>query len=248
MFPDFLIFPDWFVLIFCALLIGFNKAGLRGVSIIAVPIFAGYFGGKVSASTVLPLLLTGDLCAIVVYHKKVSWRHFFRLLPATIAGLLVGMILGHSIPDQTFRLVMAVLVLICLLLMIAKEFSTVSLKLPDHMAAHSIGGFSGGFTTMVGNAASPIMAVYLLSMNLPKEVFIGTGAIFFLTVNLMKLPIHLFVWKTMTPDTLMIDAVLVPFVLIGLLAGLKVVKIIPERPFRYFIILATLAGTIKLFF
>ncbi|OQY33633.1 MAG: hypothetical protein B6241_07480 [Spirochaetaceae bacterium 4572_59] len=247
MLPDFLTAFDWGILVLCAMLIGLNKAGLRGVNIIVIPIFATYFGGKSSASIILPLLVAGDITAIFIYHKKISWIHFLRLLPAAMLGLIAGMILGQSISDETFRLIMAVLVLICLILMIYKEFSRTPLSLPDHWASHALGGFSGGFTTMVGNAAGPIMAVYLLSMNLPKEIFIGTGAVFFLVVNLLKIPIHLFVWKTMLPHTLLLDAVLVPFVMIGMYAGLKIVKRIPEKPFRLFIIFATLTGTIKLF-
>lgn len=247
MLPEFLTAFDWGILVLCTMLIGLSKAGLRGVNIIVIPIFATYFGGKSSASIILPLLVAGDITAMFIYHKKISWRHFLRLLPAAVLGLIAGMILGQSISDNSFRLIMAVIVLICLILMLYKEYSKKSLSLPDHWAAHAMGGFSGGFTTMVGNAAGPIMAVYLLSMNLPKEIFIGTGAVFFLVVNLLKLPIHLFVWKTMVIDTLLLDAVLVPFVFIGMFAGLKIVRRIPEKPFRLFIIFATFAGTIKLF-
>lgn len=245
---DFLSWGDRAILVACALLIGANKAGLRGVSIIAVPLFAGIFGAKTSAAVVLPLLLTGDLAAMGVYRKKISRSHLLRLLPATLAGLAAGMILGGLLSDRAFRLAMALLILVCLLLMLVKEFGRRSLSLPDHWAAHGMAGFAGGFSTMVGNAASPIMAVYLLSMNLPKEVFIGTGAAFFLFVNVLKLPVHLFVWRTMGAETLLWDAWLAPFVLLGFFGGLKLVRKIPERPFRLFILLATLAGALRLFF
>jgi len=248
MLPDFLTPADWFLLILCALLIGGNKAGLRGVSIIAIPIFAGYFGGRTSVSTILPLLITGDICSVIIYRKRIRWSYLIRLLPSTLAGLAFGMVAGKVMPDRIFRLVMAVLIFTCLILMLIKEFRKNPLELPDNWMAHGTAGFTGGFSTMVGNAAGPIMSLYLLSMNLPKEVFIGTGAVFFFTVNMIKVPVHAFVWGSMTLETLMVDAVLAPFVLIGLLLGLKVVRRMPERPFRLFIIFATLAGTVKMFF
>ena len=248
MLPDFLTTTDWVFLASGALLMGMAKSGLNGVNIIAIPVYAALFGGKTSTSIILPLLLCGDLVAIITYHKKISWSHYLRLLPATILGLVAGMFLGNFIPDHSFRLVMAFIILICLILMLAKEFGRKNLAFPDHWAAHSLGGLSGGFTTMVGNAAGPIMSMYLLSMNLPKEVFIGTGAVFFLTVNVLKVPVHLFVWKTMTADTLLIDAVLALFVFAGFFAGLKIVKRIPEKPFRMLIIIATFLGTLKMFF
>ncbi len=248
MLPEFLTTTDWILLASGALLMGMAKSGLNGVNIIAVPVYAALFGGKVSSSIVLPLLLCGDIVAIVAYHKKISWKHYLRLLPAALVGLVAGMLLGQSIPDASFRLIMAVIILVCLILMIIKEFGKRTLAFPDHWAAHSMGGFASGFTTMVGNAAGPIMSMYLLSMNLPKKVFIGTGAVFFLTVNILKVPVHLFAWKTMTPDTLMIDAVLAIFVFAGFFAGLKIVKKIPEKPFRMLIIAATFLGTLKMFF
>jgi uncharacterized membrane protein YfcA len=238
---------DWLILALCALTIGGNKAGLRGISIIVIPIFASYFGGKASSSTVLPLLLLGDLFSVYIYRKSIKWSYLKQLLPSTLLGLTAGMFLGQMVPDRIFIFVMAVFILICLMLMIYKEYSSRNLILPDHWAAHGAAGFTGGISTIMGNAAGPIMALYLLSMNLPKKVFIGTGAVFFFIVNLIKIPIHLFVWESLTWETLKISLFLSPFILLGLFLGLKLVRVIPERPFRMFVILGTLIGTIKLF-
>ena len=50
-------------------------------------------------------------------------------------------------------------------------------------------GLVAGFGTMVGNAAGPVMTIYLISRGLRKQEFIGTSAWFFFIVNLSKLPI-----------------------------------------------------------
>lgn len=238
---------DYIILALCALTIGGNKAGLRGINIIVIPVFASYFGGRTSASTVLPLLILGDIFSVYIYRKSIKWSYLKKLLPSTLVGLAAGMVLGQVVPDKIFMLFMAIFIFICLILMIIKEFSSRGIQLPDHWLAHGAAGFTGGFSTMVGNAAGPIMSLYLLSMNLPKVIFIGTGAVFFFTVNLLKVPVHAFVWKSMTWETLKISAGLAPFVLLGLFLGLKLVQKIPERPFRLFIILGTFVGTIKLF-
>lgn len=44
-------------------------------------------------------------------------------------------------------------------------------------------GLLGGFTTMIGNAAGPVMSVYLLSMRKEKMEYIGINAWFFLVVT-----------------------------------------------------------------
>ena len=37
-------------------------------------------------------------------------------------------------------------------------------------------GVLGGFTTLIANAAGPVMNLYLLAIRLPKEVFLPTAA------------------------------------------------------------------------
>jgi len=218
------------------------------VSIITVPLFAGYFGGRPSASIVLPFLLTGDVCALLIYRNKIKYSYLWKMLPMALIGMAAGMVIGQFVADAVFRILMACIVLFCLILMIYKEFGGRDIQLPDHWAAHGGGGFLGGLSTMIGNAAGPIMAAYLLSLNLPKEVFIGTGAIFFFIVNLIKIPVHTMVWNSLTLETLSLSLVLIPFVLGGLLLGLKIVRRIPDKPFRLFIIAATFIGTGRLFF
>jgi len=51
-------------------------------------------------------------------------------------------------------------------------------------------GALAGATTMVANAAGPVIMVYLPAMRLPKDEFLGTGAWFFAVVNWVKVPFN----------------------------------------------------------
>jgi len=239
---------QWLVLALGAMIIGMDKAGLRGIGIIAVPLYAAVLGAKMSTGVVLPLLLVGDVCALITYRNRVAFSYLKKMLPMTLVGLVLGMFLGRIVPDRIFAVCLAAIVAVCLILMVYKEIKGADLRLPDHWAAHSGAGLLGGLSTMMGNAAGPIMAAYLLALDLPKAIFIGTGAVFFFIVNVLKLPVHIFLWQTMRADTLLLSASLAPLILLGLGLGFLVVKIIPDRPFRFFIIAATAVGTIRLFF
>ena len=48
--------------------------------------------------------------------------------------------------------------------------------------AHVFGPL-GGFTTMVANAAGPVMSLYFVASRLPVQAVLGTAAWFFLIVN-----------------------------------------------------------------
>ena len=47
---------------------------------------------------------------------------------------------------------------------------------------------TAGFITLIANAAGPLMAIYLVAMRLPKMEYVGTAAVFFMLLNLFKVP------------------------------------------------------------
>ena len=100
---------------------------------------------------------------------------------------------------------------------------------------------------MIGNAEGPIMSIYFLSMGFDKNKFIGTVAWFFLFVNLFKVPMHVFIWKTIDLNILLFDLSLFPFILVGAVTGVWIVKKIPERPYKIFVIVSVILSTFNLF-
>ena len=126
------------------------------------------------------------------------------------------------------------------------NFSKPELIKPNRLFA-SIAGFLGGFTTMIGNAAGPVMSIYFLAMGFQKNKFIGTAAWFFLLVNLFKVPFHIWIWETISWETFKIDLLIAPAIIVGAFVGFRVTKLIPERPYRIFIIVSILLAAIKLF-
>ena len=108
-------------------------------------------------------------------------------------------------------------------------------------------GITGGFSTMIGNTAGPIMSLYLLAIQLPKNVLIGTGAWFFMLINLFKIPFHIFVWETITLKSFTLNLILWPVILLGGFLGIRLVRIIPEKPFRWLVIGMTTLASLRLF-
>lgn len=68
---------------------------------------------------------------------------------------------------------------------------------------------------MIGNAAGPVLNTYLLSSRLSKDHFIGTAAWFFFLVNLFKLPFHIWIWHTVTVDSMMLNLAVIPAIALG---------------------------------
>ena len=93
---------------------------------------------------------------------------------------------------------------------------------------------------MIGNAAGPVLSVYLLSMRKEKMEYIGINAWFFLVVNLLKIPVKIFVWDNITWDTFSLNLMMLPIIGIGALIGIRIVKLFPEKAFRRFIQIVTI--------
>ena len=222
------------LLLFSAFLIGMAKTGVQGVGMLTVPIMALIFGGKVSSGLVLPMLIMADLFAVRYYHRHANWQFLVKLLPSSMLGVLLATFLGSYIDDELFKQLMAVIVIASLAIIIGME-SFKKEKIPDYIWFALLMGVLGGVASMIGNLAGAVMALYLLSMRLPKNEYIGTVAWFFLVINVFKAPFHIWSWETITLDSFYLNLFTLPFIALGAYAGIKTVGYIRESHFRWFV-------------
>jgi uncharacterized membrane protein YfcA len=238
---------DFFIIALAAFILGLSKSGIKGISIIIVALLVFVFGAKPSTGILLPMLIVGDIFAVIYYNRHAQWKFLFKLLPTMVIGVLLGTWIGDLIPEQLFRKGMAVIILISVLMMIWWEKRS-SKKVPDHIGFASIMGLTAGFTTMVGNLAGSFANLYFLAMRLPKNAFIGTTAWLFLLINLFKVPFHIWTWQTITQQTIWVSLSTVPFIFLGLFTGIRLLKKVNEVLFKQFILLATAIGALLIFF
>jgi len=231
----------------CGILVGMAKTGITGLGMLAVPILAGIFGGKPSVGLLLPMLCFGDVFAVKYYNRHAEWLYLLRLMPWTLTGIIIALFVGNIVSDTQFKGLIAVTILFGIALMTWGERRQNKIVIPDYWWFSPLFGLAGGFATMIGNAAGPIMALYLLSMHLPKNKYIGTGAWFYMIVNLIKVPLHIFIWKTITVQTISFNIAMLPAITTGAIIGVNIVKKIPEKPYRKFIIIITAIASVKLF-
>ena len=238
---------DWVLIVFCAMLIGMSKTGIPGVSMIVVPTLALIFGGKQSTGVLLPILIMADVFAVIYYHRHAEWKHLLRALPWAVAGLLLALWIGNMVNDEQFKRIIAITVFVSVALMIWKDYGTKREFTPDNWWFAAMMGIIGGFATMIGNVAGPIFAIYLLALHLNKKSFIGTTAWFFFIINLSKFPLQVFVWKNINFNTLTIDILVFPAIALGAWVGIVLVKRIPEKAYKWFVIVITVLSAFMIF-
>jgi uncharacterized membrane protein YfcA len=222
-----------------AIFVGMSKTGVHGTGMVAVPLLASIFGGQLSSGIMLPMLCLADVMGVWYYHRHASWPHLKKLFPWAAVGTVLGTIVGGYIDDAGFRMIMAVVIVVSVVIMIWLEEGHKD-EIPDYYWFAALAGIAGGFTSMIGNLAGSVMAIYFLSMRLPKNAFIGTTAWFFMVINLFKVPFHIFSWHTISWNTFLLDLSALPFIFLGAILGIQVVKRLPEKFYRWFIIAMTL--------
>lgn len=230
---------QWVLLAVCAIFVGMSKVGVPGVSLITIPVLAFIFGGKPSTGILLPMLMLADLFGVGYYHRHARWNYLVRLFPWAFAGLAVGLWVGEIVSDEWFKNIIALLVFLSLGLMLWRDRIKGASFFPETWWFAAAMGILGGFATMIGNVAGPVFAIYLLAMHLPKNHFIGTTAWFFLILNVVKFPLQFFVWNNITLQSLSINLLMLPAIALGALSGIWLVKAIPERTYRLFVIVVT---------
>lgn len=234
---------QWLLAILAAFSIGFAKSGFSGAALLNVLIMAQLFGARDSTGVVLPMLICGDILSVLVFHQHARWATIWRMLPPTIAGIIAGFALMHWIDDSAYRPVIGWIVLALVGVQVWRRWRPGAFDhLPQsHAFAWSMGG-ACGFTTMVANGAGPVMTLYFLATRTPKYELVGTMAWFFLIVNLTKVPFSVQL-GLIHGSSLLFNAVLVPAIALGIYAGLRLIRIVPQAAFEtLLLIFATIAS------
>jgi uncharacterized membrane protein YfcA len=248
--------PQWALIILSCICFGIAKTGINGISMAAVPLFALVFGAKSSTGVVLPLLCFADLFAVIYYRRHAEWKYLFRLIPWALAGFGAALLADHFISsDRGFKILMGVCIAVSLVIMFWNDLRGRKAKARAGDAANqmmpfwftALFGILGGFSTMIGNTAGPIMSVFMLSAKLPKKSFVGTAAWFFLIVNYLKIPLQVFMWHNISLKTLQFDLFMIPFILIGVWLGILFVKKVSESQYRIAVYALTLVSAVLLF-
>jgi uncharacterized membrane protein YfcA len=233
------------IILSVALLTGMSKTGVHGAGMLSVPLLAVVFGGQISSGVLLPMLIIADVFGVWYYHRHASWQHLKILFPWAAVGVVLGTVLGKYIDDSIFKVIMASTIVVSVVIMIWLERLSPD-RIPKQKSFAIATGVAGGFTSMVGNLAGSVMSVYLLSVRLPKNAFIGTTAWFFLVVNWFKVPFHVFSWKTISWNTVLLDLLTLPVILLGAWLGILLVRQLSDTLYRWFIIGMTLIAAIAM--
>lgn len=240
---------QWLLLAVAALLFGVAKTAIGGLGILPVAIFAGVLPARVSVGVALVVLIVADVVAVLVYRRHADWGQLLRLFPWAVVGIFAGTYTLGRIDDAAARHLIGGIVIALVLFRWIRDWLGKREEQPDDGAPHPrfamVMGIIAGFTTMVANAAGPVMVLYLLAMRLPKMTFVGTTAWFFLAINLFKIP-FLASLGLISFASIGQSVALWPFAIAGALLGRWMITRINQRRFEQISLLLAVAAGLRL--
>lgn len=224
---------------------------MSGANTVSLAIFAAVLPARASTGVLLPILIVGDVLAVLTYRRHAHWPTLWRLFPAVAAGVVLGTLFLVWADDGVVRTSIGAILLLMAAVTMWRRRAAAQDDEPDSVASRSgrikarSYGVLGGFTTMVANAGGPVMSMYLLSAGFRKLGFLGTSAFFFLIVNVSKVPFSVGL-GLIDGHSLLLDAALAAFVVPGAFIGKWAVNRINQLLFERLVIAATVVGGVQL--
>ncbi|MGA1075269.1 MAG: sulfite exporter TauE/SafE family protein [Ilumatobacteraceae bacterium] len=233
--------------------VGLSKTGLPGSGLLAIPLFAMVFDGRLIPGATLPILLVADLFAIAWYRRHTRWDLLRPLVGWVGVGYAAGIAFFIAVGSATraIEVMLGIIVIVIVTLQAWRMIRRVGAT-PTSRTATAAYGTSGGFTTFVANAAGPIMNTYLIGLGLPKHELVGTSAWFYFAVNLGKVPFYVALGELtsggrfFTVDGLVFDVIMVPAIVVGVISGRALFHRIPQQVFLTAVLVMSAAGAVRL--
>lgn len=231
------------------ILLGFSKGGLAGVGSLALPLMVLAIDPVQAAAIMLPILIAEDTVGVWAFRRHLDWYVLGWTVPGATFGILLGYLFAASVPSAAVMALVGV---------IAITFGAYRLWLgrqgaPKAAAASSPGwvgalfGVASGFTSQIAHAGAPPFQLWVLPRRLPRDVLVGTSAVFFALINWIKVPAFAALGQFSATNVLT-AAALLPVAIVSTFAGVWLVRRIDgERFYKIIYWLMVLVGVVLLF-
>lgn len=236
------------VLLLCGFLVGFSKTAGISLSAIIIPLMIDVFPAKQATGILSLSFFIASFYAVYYYRHSVRWSYFWKLAPGVLIGLAFGALFMQGSNNDSIKLIIGLIILAMVLFNAGLPYYVSFFKKEKTNSVFGIVcGVLIGFSSIVANAGSPIMAMYLLINQEKKAYVIGTLATFFLWVDVIKIPINIWT-QVVSYQSLKLNYIMFPLMLVGGYGGILFMKWISENRFRRILEVLSLIGGVKLIY
>jgi uncharacterized membrane protein YfcA len=226
------------------ILMGLAKGGFSGLGLLSLPLMALVLSPVQAAAIILPILLVQDVVSVWAFRHAWDRRNLMILMPSAILGTGTGYLLAAQVSDAAVRLAVGLITMgFALRRLVLERRKSPPAPAKADLPRGVFWGWLAGFTSMIAHAGGPPFQIYVMPQRLPRDIFVGTGAIFFAVNNWMKVPPY-FALGQLTAGNLATATVLFPLAIASTWAGVRLVRYVSgERFYTFVYILLVFVGS-----
>jgi hypothetical protein len=229
------------------ILIGLAKGGFSGLGALGTPLMALGIGDPVKAAAILlPILIAQDVVGVVAFRRSWDGSILIAMMPGAVAGIGLGYVLAAAVSTEA---VMTSLGLVSILFggyrLWVERGGRIAAASDSPAFVGTLFGVATGFTSQIAHAGGPPFQMWVMPRKLPRDVFVGTSAIFFAVINWIKVPAY-FALGQFTSENAFATAALLPVAVLASMTGVKLVRKVSAERFYTIVYLLMIAAGVKL--
>lgn len=227
-------------------MLGLAKGGFAGMGALSLPIVAMTTSPVRAAAILLPILIVQDVVGVWAFRRDWDGYILGWMLPGAAIGIALGYLFAASVsPDAVLGLVGAVSIVFGAYRLWIERHGPPDAGAGSPGWVGTIFGVLSGFTSQIAHAGQPPYQLWVVPRRLPRDVFVGTTAIFFAVVNWVKVPAYIALGQ-FTRANLTTSALLLPVAILSTAAGVWLVRRVPAERFYRVIYALMIAVGVKL--
>lgn len=236
----------WFVVVAAtaALLVGLSKGGLSMLGAVAVPLLALVISPVTAAALLLPIFVVSDLFGLWSYRREFDARNLKILIASGVVGIGIGWATASIVTERWVGLIVG-LIGVAFCLNVWRQRHVAFKPKPADLPRGVFWGTLTGFSSFVSHSGGPPYQVYVLPQQLPKTVYAGTTTILFAVINAVKL-VPYWALGQFTTTNLRAAVWLMPVAIAGTFAGVRLVRIVPQKTYFAFVQIVLFIVSLKL--
>lgn len=242
--------PTIFYIVFAvvAFMIGIAKGGLGGmVGALAAPIMTFVMPIDQVIGLILPVMMFADIFGLAFHWRKWNARLILLLLPGAIIGVTIGTLFITNTPTEALQKALVIIIVLFVLYKLLEKQILGSLTYQSKNWHGWAAGTITGFSSALAHTGAPPVNIYLLMQKLSPRVFVATAALFFFTLNWIKVPYYFYADLFDFPKLWSV-AWLLPLVPLGAWFGRWFVGKVDRQSFERVILILLIVSALILLF
>ena len=225
------------------ILLGLSKGGFVGLGALSLPMLALAISPVRAAAILLPILIVQDVVGVWAFRKTWDGHVLAWMLPGSMIGIALAYVFAARVSEgAVLGVVGAISILFGAYRLWTDRRGAISAPAQSPGWVGTLAGIASGFTSQIAHAGQPPFQIWVLPKRLPRDVLVGTTAIFFAATNWLKVPAY---WALgqFSRENLLAAATLLPVAIASTFAGVWLVRrVSPARFYTAIYALMVLVG------